>query len=264
MSVIVTISAAAPTPKMHRTAAKAFERLREIVRENSGHDFLARLGDALRPANFMSTKDGVANRSWHKTGRAFDYDQTPNYLVIVGEPRGGKQYFRTWLVCADQTGKFGVKRSLRDYRGGSVNAYVFDFTAAAEAQGFKRIPAWSGWQRNYNRREFWHYQLDEGLTWAAAIAQLQKPDREVGLNAQGDSQALTNVRASAQIYGKNDRGPVVKTIQEKLYEKGLLPIDEIDGVYGAITFGAVKMFQRQNGLAADGLAGPNTLKALGI
>lgn len=252
MGVLVKISAAAPTPQLHRTAAKAFERLREIVRDGAGFDFLARLGDALRPANFVSKKDGVANRSWHKTGRAFDYDQTSSKLVLVSEPRNGKQYFRTWLVCADQTGKFGVKRSLVDYRGGNCNAYVFDFTAAAEAQGFKRIPAWNGWRTRYNRREFWHYQLDEGLTWAAAMEQLRSG---VGENA-GEVPSKT--------FGRNDRGPVVKQIQERLNELGLLPVNEIDAVYGAITFGAIKMFQKQNGLDADGLAGPNTLAALGI
>jgi hypothetical protein len=252
MGVLVKISAVAPTPQLHRTAAKAFERLREIVRDGAGFDFLARLGDALRPADFVSKKDGVANRSWHKTGRAFDYDQTSSKLVLVSEPRNGKQYFRTWLVCADQTGKFGVKRSLVDYRGGNCNAYVFDFTAAAEAQGFKRIPAWNGWRTHYNRREFWHYQLDEGLTWAAAMQQLRSG---VGENA---------VKSSSKTFGRNDRGPVVKQIQERLNELGLLPVNEIDAVYGAITFGAIKMFQKQNGLDADGLAGPNTLAALGI
>ena len=43
---------------------------------------------------------------------------------------------------------------------------------AAESNGFHRIPAWTGWQKHYNRREFWHYQFDEGLTWEAAMKQL--------------------------------------------------------------------------------------------
>lgn len=243
MSVLVKISAMAPTPKMHRTAAAAFERLRFAVREGAGFDFLAKLGDALRPANFVSDKDGVANRSWHKTGRAFDYDQTCSRLIIVSEPRAGKQYFRTYLLCADRTGRHGVKKTLRDYRGGSASGYVFDFTAAAESLGFKRIPAWSGWQKNYNRREFWHYQLDEGLTWAAAMAQL---------------------KANSRVYGLNDRGPVVVQIQQRLFELGFLPSSEIDGVFGAKTKTALQSLQASKALSADGLAGPNTLKALEI
>ena len=172
MKVLVPISTKAPTPLMHPAAAAAFEKLREAVRIGSGVDFLARCGDVHRPADFHSSKDGVADRSWHKTGRAFDYDQTSTALVIVSEPRSGKQYFRTYLFCKKQDGSQGVKKTVRDYRGGSASGYLFDFTAAAESHGFKRIPAWTGWQKHYNRREFWHYQFDEGLTWEAAMAQL--------------------------------------------------------------------------------------------
>lgn len=251
MSVLVKISAAAPTPKLHRTAAAAFEKLRAEVRDNSGIDFLAKLGDALRPANFTSTKDGVANRSWHKTGRAFDYDQESKALVIVSEIKGGRQYFRTFLKCAKQDGSQGHRRTVLDYRGHNVTAWLFDFTAEAEALGWKRIPAWNGWRTRYNRMEFWHYQLDEGLTWDAAMRQIR-------------SGVVTIAAAGSRVFGKNDRGPVVKQIQTRLYELGLLPLDEVDGVFGAITAAAIEKFQKANDLDADGLAGPKTLKALGV
>lgn len=178
MSVLVKISTKAGDARMRPAAAAKFEELRKKVAAGSGIDFLAVCGDVLRPANFKSSKDGVADRSWHKTGRAFDYDQTSKALIIVSEPRNGKQYFRTYLRCADQSGKLGVKKTLRDYRGGSTNSYVFDFTAAAEALGFKRIPAWTGWQTHYNRREFWHYQFDEGLSWDVAMRQLMSKVRD--------------------------------------------------------------------------------------
>lgn len=59
------------------------------------------------------------------------------------------------------------------------------------------------------------------------------------------------------------RGSEVRQIQEKLkrwgYYKG-----NVDGIYGSLTTQAVKSFQRKNGLAVDGIAGPNTLKAMGI
>lgn len=249
MGVLVKISASAPTPKLHRTAAAAFEKLRTEVRDGSGIDFLAKLGDALRPSNFTSTKDGVANRSWHKTGRAFDYDQTSKALVIVSEIKGGRQYFRTFLRCAKQDGSLGHRRTVLDYRGHSVTAWLYDFTAEAEALGWKRIPAWNGWRKHYNRREFWHYQLDEGLTWDQAMRQLT---------------GAVSVPLADRVFGKNDRGPVVKQIQRRLYELGLLPLDEVDGVFGAITAGAIQMFQKQNDLDADGLAGPRTLKALRV
>ena len=38
----------------------------------------------------------------------------------------------------------------------------------------------------------------------------------------------------------------------------------MDGIYGTQTLNAVKYFQRKNGLTQDGIAGPATLKAMGI
>lgn len=59
------------------------------------------------------------------------------------------------------------------------------------------------------------------------------------------------------------RGNEVTQIQTKLkrwgYYKG-----SVDGIYGSKTVSAVKSFQRKNGLTADGIAGKNTLAAMGI
>ncbi len=70
----------------------------------------------------------------------------------------------------------------------------------------------------------------------------------------------THVEALSK-YGS--RGSEVTQIQTKLkrwgYYKG-----NIDGIYGSQTLEAVKYFQRKNGLTVDGIAGPATLRAMGI
>jgi N-acetylmuramoyl-L-alanine amidase len=70
-------------------------------------------------------------------------------------------------------------------------------------------------------------------------------------------------QAQAVTYRQGSTGSVVRQIQQKLsnwgYYKG-----NVDGIYGSRTVAAVKYFQRKNGLTADGLCGPNTLKALGM
>ena len=58
-------------------------------------------------------------------------------------------------------------------------------------------------------------------------------------------------------------GAEVKAIQQTLKERGLYN-GSIDGIYGSQTQAAVKKFQKQQGLTADGIAGPQTLKRLGI
>lgn len=59
------------------------------------------------------------------------------------------------------------------------------------------------------------------------------------------------------------RGSEVTQIQTKLKRWGYYS-GSVDGIYGTQTVNAVKYFQRKNGLTADGIAGPATLKAMGI
>lgn len=62
-------------------------------------------------------------------------------------------------------------------------------------------------------------------------------------------------------YGSS--GDEVKQIQTKLRDWGYYK-GNVDGIYGSQTYEAVKTFQRNNGLTADGIAGSKTLAALGI
>lgn len=59
------------------------------------------------------------------------------------------------------------------------------------------------------------------------------------------------------------RGTEVRTIQEKMKRWGYYS-GSVDGIYGSQTVSAVKSFQKKNGLTVDGIAGTQTLKAMGI
>lgn len=69
--------------------------------------------------------------------------------------------------------------------------------------------------------------------------------------------------ALAVSYRQGDSGSAVTTIQTKLKRWGYFD-GPADGIYGSKTSKAVRSFQRKNGLTADGVAGPATLKALGM
>lgn len=73
--------------------------------------------------------------------------------------------------------------------------------------------------------------------------------------------SIFSICYSLSKYGS--RGEEVKKIQTKLKNWGYYT-GGVDGIYGSKTFEAVKKFQRKNGLTVDGIAGTNTLKALGI
>lgn len=70
----------------------------------------------------------------------------------------------------------------------------------------------------------------------------------------GSQEALSRV---------GSRGSEVRQIQTKLKQWGYFD-GAVDGIFGAQTEKAVRYFQRKNGLTADGIAGPQTLKAMGI
>ena len=70
-----------------------------------------------------------------------------------------------------------------------------------------------------------------------------------------------NFSRATSRYGS--RGSEVTAIQTKLKRWGYYN-GSIDGVYGSNTEKAVKLFQSKNGLLVDGIAGRNTLDAMGI
>lgn len=69
---------------------------------------------------------------------------------------------------------------------------------------------------------------------------------------------------SSEVLSKRgSTGEEVKNIQKKLKNWGYYT-GSVDGIYGKMTEDAVKYFQRSNGLTVDGIAGKNTLAAMGI
>lgn len=82
---------------------------------------------------------------------------------------------------------------------------------------------------------------------------------------------LLNVLVLAMLWNNGARalskygstGSEVTQIQQRLNELGY-NAGKADGIFGTNTKNAVLAFQRDYGLSADGIAGPNTLKALGI
>lgn len=83
----------------------------------------------------------------------------------------------------------------------------------------------------------------------------------LNISAIALSSLVPSVEAAS--YKRGSTGTVVTQIQEKLRNWGYYS-GEVDGVYGSLTAQAVSLFQQKNGLTADGIAGPATLKAMGI
>ncbi len=82
--------------------------------------------------------------------------------------------------------------------------------------------------------------------------------------ANNDYFFLHNEKNNTQVLSKyGSRGEEVRRIQSKLRELGYYS-GAVDGIFGTRTQSAVKSFQRNCGLTADGIAGPKTLLYLGL
>ncbi|QRO01088.1 peptidoglycan-binding protein [Archangium violaceum] len=69
--------------------------------------------------------------------------------------------------------------------------------------------------------------------------------------------ALTTARTAMPTVKEGSRGPAVSELQTLLKSKGFNP-GAADGVFGPKTKAAVLAFQRSQGIAADGIVGPQT------
>ena len=59
-----------------------------------------------------------------------------------------------------------------------------------------------------------------------------------------------------------EKHPIVLKLQQRLMDLGFMDNDEPTDYYGEVTQSAVKIYQRQNKLAQDGIIGPETLEAI--
>ncbi|HHW32075.1 MAG TPA: spore cortex-lytic enzyme [Clostridiaceae bacterium] len=70
-------------------------------------------------------------------------------------------------------------------------------------------------------------------------------------------------RSKSTLSSIGSSGQEVINIQTRLKNWGYYH-GEIDGIYGYQTYQAVRLFQQKNGLTVDGIAGPETLAAIGL
>ncbi len=244
--------------------AEMFTALREKVKREAGFDFLSIFGDIMRPRNLAATAPGVAQRSRHKCGDAFDYNQGHNKLVLVKEPRAGRTYWRSFLLCAKQDGSQGESLRIQNEQllapvEGSAPRFYYDFTMAAEALGWHRIPAHSNWQTAWKKREFWHYQNVEGYSYDEVMELLYgnagnvRPRPFFQTLKPGDKDDESQVNMPRP----------VRQLQAQLYLLKLLsPLKEVDGAYGGNTERAVRAFQEKEGLPVTGIADEATRRLL--
>lgn len=105
------------------------------------------------------------------------------------------------------------------------------------------------------------FQKEHGLieTGAADDATLGALEGELNKPKLSEKKTVTGTYLK-----KGSAGALVVALQKALNNKGAKPKLKEDGMFGAGTTTALKAFQKKSKLTADGIAGPETFKALTI
>ena len=121
----------------------------------------------------------------------------------------------------------------------------------------------------------------DGIYGAVTMAAVKKLQKDYGLTVDGvvgpstwnilklfntwnaEPEIVDDTRKAATVtirkLQRGSTGSVVTKLQQALISLGYLSYGEDDGIFGAKTYAAVRSFQRDMGLAVDGIAGTNTL-----
>lgn len=175
-NLVHLVGVSAPHPYLAPGAVGAFNRARSRVLRASGVDYLKSLGEAFRSIGFTSNKPGVAERSWHKAGRAIDVAQWftvgGRQGVVFIPDQSAPGLWRVLLRTARQDGSLGAWYGPKALGRRAVAAYYVDVTTILLSEGWTRVRSYEGVS------EAWHYELKAGLSWRQAMLQLY-PKRTV-------------------------------------------------------------------------------------
>ncbi len=183
---------AAPNPRFNQDAVGSFSSLRLTVRDETGWDFLSTLANAYVPID-EPLSPGVS-LEWLFTGRGIMVDDIPrmaNWLVLVKEEYRDQTYWRVYIRTNNQQGSYGkplhdfnwsftARYSGNNYQyenGGARSQHVqegywVDFTALADAYGWKRFPAESFWQFSESASRYQYFAFSQEISLQTALLQL--------------------------------------------------------------------------------------------
>lgn len=172
------------------------------IKKLTGKDLGTLFGDTVRGISSTTSKKGADTVSWHKTGRAVDFNQGAGWLILEDKDEdSGKMMFRLYFKLksglvltsdkdddenlVDDDDK-GYVVQLKKSEGHTIHFKAFtnfydvnlvDVTKILDDYDFKRIPAQDGWKTVYNKREWWHYEKRDGLTMYGALLEIYTEEK---------------------------------------------------------------------------------------
>lgn len=117
------------------------------------------------------------------------------------------------------------------------------------------------------KRQGYYTGSVDGIYGSATQSAVRKFQAAKGLTVDGICGSSTlsalGIGGSSTALRRGSTGSGVRQVQQRLLNWGYYS-GSVDGIYGSETEGAVRKFQRNNGLTADGICGVKTLSAMGL
>jgi hypothetical protein len=157
--------------RLREDAALAWDQIVRLA-TTKGATLEGPYGDTARPVN-PTSKVGASRYSFHYAGRAVDINQAlgggrSQRYYIAKEATGIGTFWRIYCKTAQQDGSQGTRYPAKQVKCFGFHnwqeydlpvGYYVDLTALIESTStFERIKAQTGWNGNYNKTEWWHFQ----------------------------------------------------------------------------------------------------------
>lgn len=207
-------------------------------------------------------------------------EETPPAVSQDERLDGGKLSSRAWMYLLPALVALGVLGMARQTLAETIKQGAKDPVVTVIQERLQRLGYFNqsptGVFGSVTREAVLQFQQENGLNPDGVVGErtmrlLFSPSaRQVqvqryGIPAIGNVEESQTLRTPTRFNGlqRGARGIEVRRLQEKLSDRGFDP-GLLDGIYGTQTENAVRRFQLENDLFADGVAGSATLTALGL
>ena len=231
-----------------------------LVRGDRGLALIYTLQQRLKDLGYYTIRvDGIYGSGTQRAVRDF---QSVNGLYVTGKADHTTQT----LLYSSAAKPAGSQSSTGSYvtlsRSGRYDARVVTLQRRLKALGYLSGSV-DGYFGSQTYRAVRSFQQRNGIAvTGVADVHTQQVLYSASAKTYSGSTAGTTAGSGYRLLYWGCKGEDVKTLQKALLAAGYKQVRTADGIYGQWTYDAVRSFQKDHGLAVDGVAGKDTLGAL--
>ena len=228
-----------------------------FVRGDRGYALIYTLQQRLKDLGYYTIRvDGIFGSGTQRAVRDFQY---VNGLTPTGVADSTTQKLLYSSAAKPVSGTVSGSYATLS-RSPYYNAAVVTLQRRLKALGYLTSSV-DGYFGTKTYRAVCNFQSRNGLS----VTGIADPATQQVLYSAGAKAASGSTSSSATGYRLlywGCRGDAVKRLQSALLAAGYSQVKVADGIYGQWTYDGVRAFQKDRGLAVDGIAGKNTQNAL--